>query len=47
MIKLTIAEEVYLGAKLKHAKEIGKIKTPMANNVQIGAVKILLKEQKE
>lgn len=40
MIKLTIAEDVYLGAILRHAKDIGKITIPIANIVQIGAIKI-------
>ena len=35
MIKLTIAEDVYLGAKLKQAKEIGKIIIPIASKLSI------------
>ena len=40
IIKLTIAEDVNRGARLKHAKEIGKIIIPIASNVQIGAINI-------
>ena len=46
IIRLTIAEEVYLGAKLKHANDIGKIIKPIATNVHNGAIKMLFGELK-
>jgi hypothetical protein len=38
IIKLTIAEDVYRGAILKQANEMGRIITPIATRVHTGAV---------
>ena len=46
IIKLTTAEEVYRGATLKHANEIGKIITPIVIMVHTGATNKLSKELK-